>query len=627
MQRNNNEDVKISKPPGRQLLMWRIIALVFIIITVVLLIALIVVAVSSENHTETELAAVAELASVPDSCTKPEKLDGDTPAARRGNHLFSGLSAEETREVIDFMMASSDLDLVHSHDATLTSNYIYSVEDILPGKEDTLKYLDGTNRNPPVRKARVIVFMGSDQTVRDYVVYPIPSPRFRHEAFTNRPDGQKLTWQSRPICNIVEFPNVYRQITGMLEPAFNIMNASFQLMANECAETQSCIYFNSAPRVKMSRPTDRTLFVWFFVGFDRIEDYYMYPFPFYMMISAPQGSNEYRVQRIYYNNAIFETVDDLVQEYKNNPSIRYTMPDINKHRDKYGSPKYVKSGDTLDQKRRPPQQYYPDGSRFTVSGQHVEYLGWEFDIHTRTLASMQLFNIKYKKERIAYEISLQDILVIYSGGEPDDYFKSYFDNGWSTGRYNMPLVRGVDCPTDAIYLDSHIYAVSLDNSTVMEDAICVFEHKNSVPMRRHFSADFTQWGYRYAFSMPDSVLIVRQILTIWNYDYILDYEFHQNGIVEAKVSSTGYVAGTANVKDTKHGYVLNKDWDMTGNIHQHLFNFKMDIDVAGTKNRFKTLDMTTEKQTNNHYTGLGTPWYQMIMEETLITQESDAMIR
>ena len=67
----------------------------------------------------------------------------------------------------------------------------------------------------------------------------------------------------------------------------------------------------------------------------------------------------------------------------------------------------------------------------------------------------------------------------------------------------------------------------MGEATTLERAMCVFEQNTGVPLRRHLSYSRDQGAF-YG-GMSDSVLIFRSILTIVNYDYIMDFVFHQVG--------------------------------------------------------------------------------------------------
>ena len=55
---------------------------------------------------------------------------------------------------------------------------------------------------------------------------------------------------------------------------------------------------------------------------------------------------------------------------------------------------------------RGPRSLLPEGRRFTTNGREVKWLGWEFEFSMLS-SGMQLHNVKFLKERIAYELSLQ----------------------------------------------------------------------------------------------------------------------------------------------------------------------------------------------------------------------------
>lgn len=68
-------------------------------------------------------------------------------------------------------------------------------------------------------------------------------------------------------------------------------------------------------------------------------------------------------------------------------------------------------------------------------------------------------------------------------------------------------------------------------------AFCLFENNNGYPLRRHLSYSRSEGAF-YG-GMMDSALTLRSALTIINYDYIVDFILHQNGVIETRVMSTG----------------------------------------------------------------------------------------
>lgn len=94
--------------------------------------------------------------------------------------------------------------------------------------------------------------------------------------------------------------------------------------------------------------------------------------------------------------------------------------------------------------------------------------------------------------------------------------------------------------------------------------------------------------------MADNVLVLRTVPTVYNYDYVWDFIFYQNGVMQVRLSASGYVMGTFYTDDVKpYGYKISEYG--TATTHEHLINFKVDMDVLGTENSYETIQVGTEK--------------------------------
>ncbi|GFS04198.1 amine oxidase [Elysia marginata] len=94
------------------------------------------------------------------------------------------------------------------------------------------------------------------------------------------------------------------------------------------------------------------------------------------------------------------------------------------------------------------------------------------------------------------------------------------------------------CPIDRGYLITidTVWNQHGDEPGRYDAAFCLFEINNGYPLRRHLSYEKPKGYYG---GMLDSVLTLRSILTVGNYDYVIDFIFHQNGALETKFMSTG----------------------------------------------------------------------------------------
>lgn len=192
-----------------------------------------------------------------------------------------------------------------------------------------------------------------------------------------------------------------------------------------------------------------------------------------------------------------------------------------------------------------------------------------------SLSGMRVFDVRFKEERIAYELSVQEAMSVYGSATPCLMMTKFLDSSVGIGRFAHELVRGVDCPYEAVYVDTYRY-IDVPAPVRFRNSICIFEHNLGQPLRRHFS-DFFHHSYG---GMANSALVFRTITAIGNYDYVWDFIFYQSGSVEAKVHATGYISASHLHPDgLKYGHQVAEN--VLGNIHTHFINFKVDLDVLG----------------------------------------------
>ncbi|XP_010124351.1 PREDICTED: membrane primary amine oxidase-like [Chlamydotis macqueenii] len=194
---------------------------------------------------------------------------------------------------------------------------------------------------------------------------------------------------------------------------------------------------------------------------------------------------------------------------------------------------------------------------------------------------------RHKGERVAYEISVQEALSVYGSNCPGGMSTRYMDGSFGIGRYASPLVRGVDCPYSATYVDTYSLFETLQPSK-RTASLCIFEQNLGSPLRRHYS----NLQSLYYGGLVNSALVVRSIATVGNHDYVWDFIFYQNGAIEGKVQATGYPSSSF-----LHGDGLrygNRVWEHTLGTVRNSINYKVDLDVGGVKNSLVAHDMAFE---------------------------------
>lgn len=95
----------------------------------------------------------------------------------------------------------------------------------------------------------------------------------------------------------------------------------------------------------------------------------------------------------------------------------------------------------------------------------------------------------------------------------------------------------IDCPNTATFFDL-VHMIGASNPLTFHNAVCVFELNTEMPLRRHYDNNF-MGGYRFYGGMANLVLVLRSITTAYNYGYVFDFIFFQNGVIEVKIAASG----------------------------------------------------------------------------------------
>lgn len=215
-------------------------------------------------------------------------------------------------------------------------------------------------------------------------------------------------------------------------------------------------------------------------------------------------------------------------------------------------------------------------------------------------AGISLHDIRFKGERIVYEVGMQEALAHYAGPDQEQTTASYLDVG--VGFTNFNLIPGYDCPSYATYTDT----------------FCLFEYPKDFPINRHQFSDYYHATKNIAF-------LVRSVSTVGNYDYQTTYEFYYDGSIQVLVRASGYIQGSDVANSTE-------DWDygfhirdqLSGSMHDHVLNFKLDLDIHGTKNSLFKTEFVPHSQV--YPWSDGKVWNSMKVERSFIDNEDQGKI-
>lgn len=266
------------------------------------------------------------------------------------------------------------------------------------------------------------------------------------------------------------------------------------------------------------------------------------------------------------------------------------------------APRPYDGRDRVAPKIKPLDIIEPEGKNYTITGDMIHWQNWDFHVRLDSRVGPILSTVTYNdngtKRKIMYEGSLGGMIVPY--GDPDVgwYFKAYLDSGdYGMGTLTSSIARGKDAPSNAVLLDETI-ADYTGAPMDIPHAIAVFE-RYAGPEYKH-----QEMGQPNV-STERRELVIRWISTVGNYDYIFDWVFHDNGTIGIDAGATGIEAvkgvqaktmhDPSAKDDTKYGTLI--DHNIVGTTHQHIYNFRLDLDVDGENNRLVAMDPDVKPNT------------------------------
>ncbi|KAK5855645.1 hypothetical protein PBY51_007303 [Eleginops maclovinus] len=107
------------------------------------------------------------------------------------------------------------------------------------------------------------------------------------------------------------------------------------------------------------------------------------------------------VLKVLYNGQYFDSILDLKQQYEAGTVQKIIYKPV---------PNYA----ALKSKNKPtgngPQQFYVQGERFSIKNNHIAYLDWSFAFGLSPLRGMRVFDVRLRRERIIFELTIQEAI-------------------------------------------------------------------------------------------------------------------------------------------------------------------------------------------------------------------------
>jgi primary-amine oxidase len=308
-----------------------------------------------------------------------------------------------------------------------------------------------------------------------------------------------------------------------------------------------------------------------------------------------------------YNDILYKTAEEFRAAYFS-PGFEKLEPNIDglwTHTDQRGP------GFPAD-KAAPPPMPVAESARFSVDyrQKYVEWMGFSFYLTFLDDSGLTMYDIRFKGERILYELGIQEAMAHYAGNDPVQSGTSYLDGAYGLGLANE-LMPGYDCPTYASYLNITVESESSYEASRDINAVCLFE----------FDADYSIQRHSYQSNTKNIYFVVRTITTVGNYDYSFSYEFYMDGSIQVVVRAAGYIQSAYWAKNADYGYHIHDS--LSGSMHDHVLNFKADFDILGTAN---TMELVTFTPVTESYVWSDQPRNTMKLVRSEIASEDESRL-
>lgn len=259
-------------------------------------------------------------------------------------------------------------------------------------------------------------------------------------------------------------------------------------------------------------------------------------------------------------------------------------------------------------------------SAFEVRGYQVRWKKWRFRFGMHPRVGLVLYTVAHEDDGryrpLLYRASLSEMVVPY--GDPGWRVWNPLDAGeFGLGLYGRSsMTKGSEAPENAVFFSSVMHD-ERGQPLEVPRAVALYGRDGGVLWRHGSQAQRAE------------ELVLSFYTQIDNYDYGFNWVFRQDGTLEMEALLTGVVlwkavsrSGDPSTPDDEstHGRLVGRHIEAP--IHQHFFNFRLDLDVDGPMNSVVELN-TVVKKGDPQSSGFPS----VAVEETLFEREQQAQRR
>ncbi|KAH7394285.1 putative copper amine oxidase [Pyrenochaeta sp. MPI-SDFR-AT-0127] len=415
-------------------------------------------------------------------------------------------------------------------------NSITLIELLPPNKTSALPYISGKGPEPlRYARARLTIRSVAEPYVQDFMVGPLPVSNQTTiqplDFLYNKGQGKIRMYDAES-----EQTNAWDKAIG--ESVAGVTKALWNATLNDTLTLQAINpYWLDDDRVIVWKGFSNTPTSDFDTGT-------LLPLGLYVGSDVTgRDSTKWKVTGWLYNNKFYSTTQKFV-DAANSPGFEKLGANVD-------GPwaQTDKRGDALPYDSQPPPALVQSGNRrfsVNVKDNFVSWMDFSFFLATTRDTGLRLYDVKYKGQRILYELGLEEAVTHYAGNDPVQSGTTYFDS--------LPG----------------------------------FGPNIGYPIQRHTTSGYTSVTKNIAFT-------IRSISTIGNYDFITSYNFYLDGTMEVSVRASGYIQSAFFAANEDYGFKIHDN--LSGSLHDHVLTFKADFDILGEKNSVQKVEFvpTTEE--------------------------------
>ncbi|KAF2036379.1 amine oxidase catalytic domain-containing protein [Setomelanomma holmii] len=463
---------------------------------------------------------------------------------------------------------SSGLNLTERSTAKPSDNYVFWIDTLPLNKSDVLPFIDAAG-NLPAKYARAIIFEGgkAEPDSQEYMVGPLPVSATttiqKLDYIYNGGKGGSVPYNGRYF----DSPRSTATEPLIISIMSNISDITAALF-------HGGVYYGSRHNRTTLTHTSGTP-----VSYDGTQAFrnimfrypgppsYMTPLDFFLLLDCTgTDPSLYKMKGFVTGEKFYPTIaalrraftaGELGMEYDQTKDADWALVDYK-----------PELGVRALEEGLAPATLEIGGKRYKIdeTNQYVEYMGWSFYIALSRTLGVMFYGIKFKSERILYELSMQEATAQYGGNQPKAANTVYHDTYYSFMFWNLTYHSG-------------------NGSVINANSLCIFEADMNFPLSRHRTGASNDYGFSKLGTVKGAQLIVRAIATVGNYDYTFDYGFHMDGSLEVSVRASGYLQSRS--------------------LHDHIITFKGDFDILGTGNALQVSELKVVNQSQPWFPELG----------------------